>query len=252
MKRAITSTAGILILLAFIAAAFGAVRQRGRPGPRLIPTPIDAARLATIVAEEELTEGFGTRRHIVFGRRYPGTDPYDFHAAIVVVKDHFSMEVPLDETEFGGQMWVHAERSRDGKRIWALADNAVESPGWTLALVASADGGITWHHLSTVPKPYYWGTFESFRMNEAGVGSVGIRMGTPFPAGGRGEGAGLSRWLRALLPEEEIVEEEPEGLYVYRTDDGGLTWSGPEYFESDTENTWEIRNRALPGFRAPP
>lgn len=236
---------------AIVIGAGSIAGPRGKPGPVLAPLPITTAALATIVADTELAEGDGFRRRIVFGRRFANANPHDFRAAIVIFDGPDAHEVPLSP-DFDGLAWEHAARSSDGKTIWALADNAAESPGWTMELVSSDDAGATWRHLSTVPKPYYWGQFETFQMSKAGIGLVGIRLGTSAPAPAEDDGRLFSKF-RALFPAGDATgDEQPEGLYVYRTKDGGLTWTGPQYFEDDTEDAWEPVEPIPPGFGAVP
>lgn len=247
MKRARFLLApGGVVLLALVAGVYATIGPRGNPGPVLAPSPIGAFALAGIVADFELAEGGGFRRRIVFGRRFANANPHDFRAAIVVFDGTDAQEVPLPPL-FDGLRWVHGTRSGDGMKIWAFADNAVESPGWTLELVTSDDAGATWRHLSTVPKPYYWGDLETFQMGKSGVGLVAIRLGTPAPANDDGP---LLCWLRSLVPSvtEATGEEQPDGLYVYHTKNGGLTWSGPQYFEDDTEDAWQTDDTMPEGF----
>ena len=240
MKRALFAV-GVLFVIAIIAGAFATIGPRPRPGPTLAPLPISAATLATIVADLELAQS-DDARHVVFGRRFANANPHDFRATIVVFDGSDAHEVPLS-LDFDGLGWVHATRSRDGTSIWALADNVVESPGWTLELVASDDAGATWRHLSTVPKPYYCGQFETFQMSRSGKGLVGIRLDTPAPSND-------ASWLSALMPARDATgDEQPEGLYVYRTQDGGLTWSDPQFFDDDTEDAWETVDHVPDGFQ---
>jgi hypothetical protein len=80
VKRALATIGVVVALLALLAAGLSAVGPRGKAGPRMVPTPIDAVMLSKVVAEQELAEGGGSRQHIVFGRRYNGRDRFDFRA----------------------------------------------------------------------------------------------------------------------------------------------------------------------------
>jgi hypothetical protein len=98
--------------------------------------------------------------------------------------------------------WVHVAQSLERPEIWALADWAIEDPGWELEVIHSGDGGKSWQHIGTIPKPYYLSEFVYFRMGPDGKGTVVYKCD---PVGG---GAGFHR---------------------YRTADGGRTWSKSGY-----------------------
>jgi hypothetical protein len=97
--------------------------------------------------------------------------------------------------------WIHVAATPDGRRVFAVLDTVVESPGWTLHVLRSEDGGRTWPHAVELKKPHYFATFQ------------GLRLG----ADGRGE-------LTVVLADDYGAGVAP-GEYVARTKDGGRTWS---------------------------
>ena len=107
-----------------------------------------------------------------------------------------------------GSRWKYAGTTRDGPTLWAVLDNDQESLGWELWLLRSVDGGRTWR-MGAAPKVSYWAGFEELRMNEKGVGRVTIALDEDYPGG--------------------TPDTWRAGLYHYRTEDFGATWSAPEH-----------------------
>jgi hypothetical protein len=108
--------------------------------------------------------------------------------------------------------WVVVETSHDRRRIWLVADSAVEAPSWALTIVTSEDGGRSWRLRGHVRKPYYMAGVEGLQMDAAGRGALVVRWDDD--------------------PAAPISGTAP-GRYTYRTSDFGATWSSPEFAPDD-------------------
>jgi hypothetical protein len=86
-----------------------------------------------------------------------------------------------------------------GGEILGVVDNAVESPGWELAVVATTDGE-RWVDRGRVRKVYYFATVSGVTMRGGEV-DVRVELDDDYGAG--------------VTP----------GIYHYRSRDGGRSWS---------------------------
>ena len=237
MRRHLSLTAGLGALLIAVAAfAFG-IRWSASSRPSLA-LPLATPAPGPIEAQYALTT---TAREIAFG--FTGSSPGgDLRAVIRVTEGSVSRDVALPG-ELDGCTWVHAARSLSSPWIWAVAEFSIEGPGWELPILASDDGGATWFHLATVPKPYYLAEFESLRMRADGTGTLTMFL---EDYGQIGDSGGRARdwWeiVRSWRSDEVPPMPQRRGHYVWHTTDHGRTWTGPAIEEDDLESL-EARER---------
>jgi hypothetical protein len=112
-----------------------------------------------------------------------------------------------------GYTWIHVAASREKPNIWAIAHWSSEGPGPEVEIIFSGDGGKTWRHIATVPKPNWLSELTCFRMGPDGHGTLVFRRNED-------EGGDI-------------------GFYRYQTSDGGKTWSKPEYEQDVLEKAAE-------------
>lgn len=125
-----------------------------------------------------------------------------------------ALESPEGGTAFRGSDWQYVGQGEPAGTLWAVVDNEVGSYGWELDLLRSTDGGLTWRH-SRLSKVSYWAWFEGLRMSADGRGRLSIWLDDDYPGG--------------------TPDTKPRGLYHYRTEDFGLTWSEPIHEANDLQ-----------------
>jgi hypothetical protein len=109
----------------------------------------------------------------------------------------------LQDPQLDQYGWEYVASDNDGNQLVAVLDCQVEAPGWDLVLVASVDGGHTWERRTVLRKVSYLDQFHDLVMSRDGKGRLTLLVGNAVP------------------------DESKEGLYHYRTADGGRTWTGP-------------------------
>ena len=108
--------------------------------------------------------------------------------------------------------WMDVRASYDRRHIWAIMDSVVESPGWELRVLHSADGGASWSLAAPLHKPYYLSGMHELRMRADGSGElVVLHLDGP----------------------RNVISDVPEGYYTYFTKDWGDSWSQEPVFTPD-------------------
>lgn len=147
-KTATRITALVMLALFGMTAAYYQLlqprRQRLRRPLYLHAAPVAPSRIDSQITMETATISFGRVG-----------EELEHRAAIFIGSAH---EVVLGDA-FEQAGWEHAA-SLCGA-ILAVADNDVESPGWSFEVVSSMDGGRSWEHAATIPKPHYTAYFEA-------------------------------------------------------------------------------------------
>lgn len=125
--------------------------------------------------------------------------------AILAKTDDKWLVLPFEGDLLQQSGWEYVGSTHDRTQMFAVLDNQIESPGWDLVILASSDGGRTWTLRSTLRKVCYYAGFHDFVMDRKGRGRL------------------------TILLNDDYHDDITEGLYHYRTSDGGCTWTGPEH-----------------------
>jgi hypothetical protein len=116
--------------------------------------------------------------------------------------------------------WVYAGAAIGRGELWAILHSTSDARAMGLYFLRSTDDGVTWTLFSGLKFPVPSMEFFSFSLKADGTGSVTVHQ-------------------------EEDTALLPRGMYVYRTSDGGKSWSGPT-FTADDLVTADQSNGNLP------
>jgi hypothetical protein len=151
------------------------------PGPLIITR---AQPLKSLLADRSLTE------KARLAGRAPGEslrfvdisrNISDIRPGLVYSAGGAEVALSFEGGDFAQLGWVHVAES--GGRIVGVLDCQVEAPGWELELVASEDGGRSWHHTGTIKKPYYMSNFEGLSLTASGEGELVVHLEDDYGAG---------------------------------------------------------------------
>lgn len=148
----------------------------------------------------------GERLGLIFVDVDHQPDDFGVHPAIVTIREGRYETLELEDERFSNHGWMQGYSSYDGQHYWAVTDSVVESTGWELNIIHSADRGATWVAAAPLRKPYYFATFHGLRMRPDGSGEL-IVLYEDDPA--------------------SPISDVPIGYYSYTTRDWGHSWSLP-------------------------
>jgi hypothetical protein len=218
----LTMHAGIFSRMALLAgvAAFGCaagVRSRAAPTTAPASQPVRLLTVSQGVGIDAFRRG-DTDVDLPQVIRFPGASDVYFGSADTTDADqNITATTPLivkslkrgwralsvADPRLPDAEWVFVASGPASQEMWGVLDNQIGDPGTVLLLAHSTDAGKSWS-LNAIDKPFHSGEYDSFAMDKTGRGRLTIYV-TRKTAHGHA------------------------GFYHLRTSDGGMTWSSPQY-----------------------